>query len=142
MAPFVVIHVALRAEALAALRAGEGLLILVDQFVNQKVLLFGEALVAVREVAAERLRAVVHMHVRLEPDIAHESLAAAWILADKLFLLCRLASALHFQADSALAGWIWALNWSSFHIGACESPLLKHLLVHTSILLRSCWIKH
>ena len=137
MAPFVVIHVALGAEALAALRAGEGLQILVDQFVNEKVLLFGEAFVAVREFAAERLRAVVHMHVRLEPDIAHESLAATWVIADKFFLLCRLASALHFQADSALDGWIWALRWSSYHIGACERPLLKHLLEHASILLRS-----
>ena len=137
MAPFVVIHVALGAEALAALRAGVGLLILVDAFVNQKVLLFGEALVAVRKTTAEGLRAVVHMHVRLEPDIAHEKLAAARILADKLFLLCHLASALHLQGESAVACWIRALRWSSFNICACESPLFKHLLMQASILLRS-----
>ena len=65
MATFVVPHVAFRAEALATLRAAKGLQFLVDQLVNQKVLLFGEALAAVRETTAVGLRAVVHMHVRL-----------------------------------------------------------------------------
>ena len=65
MATFVVHHVALGAETLAALRAVVRLLVFVDQLVDKQVLLFGEALATIGETAAERLRAVVQMHVRL-----------------------------------------------------------------------------
>ena len=57
MAALVVSHIALRAEALAAVRAGKRFFILVDQLVDQQVLLFGEALAA--GTASEGLSAVV-----------------------------------------------------------------------------------
>ena len=138
MASFVVHHVALRAETHTALRAAIGLRILVDQFVNPKVLDFGEALVT--ETTAEGMHAVVNVHVCLEPVVALESLAAARILAD--ILLSRLASSLHFQGDSALASWTWALKWSLYLAGVCESPLFKHPLVHTSVLPGSWRRRH
>ena len=97
------------------------------------VLLFSKALVA--ETTAEGMRVVVQVHGRLELGVAHESLSAAWILAD--ILLFQLVPALLFQSHSALAGWTRTLRWSLYLAGVCESPLFKHPVVHISVLPRS-----
>ena len=64
MSSLVILHVALRVEALATLeRARERSLIRVDPHVNFQVLTLTEGAMALGKSAPEGMRAIVHVHV-------------------------------------------------------------------------------
>ena len=89
MSALVVLHVALRSEALPApVLTSVGALVAVNSDVRFQILLLTERLVAAKDVAAEWLCATVRMHVGLHPNLTCKALGAARELAnEQLFLI-------------------------------------------------------
>ena len=91
MAPFVVPHVPLRSEALAAaLRAGEWPLVLMNPDVDVEILLFTEGLAAPWKVTLEGLCAIVQVHMGIQANLATKSLLTTVMRANE----CLIAAAL------------------------------------------------
>lgn len=72
--PFMVMHVTLSSEAFQAQWAGIRSFFLVNSLMNPQVLLLRKTLGTRRKCAAERLSAVVDMHVCLQPNTPLEAL--------------------------------------------------------------------
>ena len=86
VAPLVVLHVALGAEALTtAKRADERSHIRVNPVVNQQILLLAKSFPALREIAPERLCSVVQVHVGVQPNFALELLLKSVLGTRRLF---------------------------------------------------------